>query len=179
MFDLSVDPQNDPHAPSFWWGVKFRQLHQKAVQSFHEIYGVLPVFFMQWDTSQVFLTEPSQAVIIDLESGQLRSHGRQKLWKVDYRHVKGLRPQDVAPQILDILTGERSLATWQPMIMGEMDVPEARVETLLARLAAAGIFSQHWPMREDKYTFRIFCAPELLHAMCYEEGTEFLHKAPG
>ncbi len=168
FFDLTAGSKGDRDGPTFWWAIRFKPLYEQAVADFVKMYQTQPIFYLAWPKSQVFLTDPGQAVIIDRVTGGLTHRGRRALWKVDYGAAKAFRPQDLAPQIPAVLTGAESRETWRSMVMTEITVTESRVETLLARLAAEGLYALHWPASRDKYAFRIFGHPALLESLRYE-----------
>lgn len=168
LFDLPAGPAQDVHGPCFWWTLKYKSMHERAVADFVQVYKVEPIFHLSWPRRQVFLYDPDRSVIIDRITGQLTARGRRKLWEMDYRKVKAFRPQDLAPQIVSVLSGSASREMWHPMVMGELNVPENKLETLLATLTEAGAFVLHWPTFQDRYALRMFGDPLLLESLRYE-----------
>ena len=170
LLDLPEDPSShEEGGPTLWWAFKYRPLHQQAVADFRRDYGVAPIFHFEWPRRQVFLATPAEPLIIDRASGLLAETRMHKLWLQDYRQAKAFRPQDVAPQIRDILSGARSRETWRPMTMVEFKVPSTRVERLTAQLAEQDIFARYWPGRRDHHVFRLFGQPDMLESLMYSE----------
>ena len=167
FFDLCADPKGNPDGPRLWWSLQYKPFYERAVTEFVDLYGVAPIFHLAWPGRQVFLTEPSRAMIIEVATGVLNESGRGRLWELDYRGVKAFRPQDVAPQIVAVLDGSMPRETWRPMIMAEVTVPSFRAETLATRIAAQGLFAQQWPASRDTMAFRVFGDPAVLASLPY------------
>lgn len=170
LFDLPAGPGQVQDTPSMWWVVKYKAMHRQAVTDFTQVYAVEPIFHLSWPRHQVFLSDPSHALIIDRATGSLDASGRRTLWNVDYREAKAFRPNDLAPQIPAVLSGETPLEAWKPMVMSDMVVPESDLDAFLSRLASEDAFALHWPVFEGKYAFRIFCPPALLDALRYRQA---------
>lgn len=169
LFDLPADPAHGPKGPRLWWEMHFKALHKQAVTEFVRMYEVEPIFFFNYPKRQIFLFDPGKAVIIDRGGGELTNLGVQEIWEVDYRQVKAFRPQDVAPQIREVLTGAADPDTWHPMVMGEITVPEVNLETTLRRISdAEHVFALHWPAFAGRFTFRVFGPPWFLEALRYQ-----------
>jgi hypothetical protein len=166
LFDLPSQPERGD-GPSFWWVMRFEPRYDKAVAEFVRMYEVPPIFYLGWPKHQVFLYHPDQALIIDRATGEVADHDRQSLWEEDYGKAKAFRPRDLAPQIPALLAGEGS---WQPMIMGEISVPEWQAEALLDRLGAEKIFNVHWPALHGQHMFRLFTDPVRLEEIRYQEA---------
>lgn len=174
FFDLPAGPQPDPDGPSFWWALKFKAMHEQAVAGFTQVYKVKPIFHLAWPRHQVFLADPAKALVIDRATGRLADHGKRKLWEVNYCEARAFRPQDLAPQIPAILSGEASMESWVPMVMSEITVPDDTVEMFLTRLAAEGVFSLHWPDSGERHAFRLFGEPTLLESLRYQVSLDFV-----
>ena len=167
LLDLPAGSGQDPDGPSFWWSLRYKPMYERAVTDFFGLYEVMPIFFLEWPRHQVYLTDPGQALIVDKMTGLLKESGKRKLWEVDYRAARAFRPQDVAPQISEILSGTASRSSWRPMVMAEVKVPAASVEEVIAKLSSLNVFSQHWPAFQEDCMFRVFCEPELLESLRY------------
>ncbi len=168
LFDLPAGPAPDPDAPSLWWPVKYKPLYDRARADFNNLYQVAPIFHLVWPRHQVFLTDPGQALVIEIITGLLSPRaGKRLLWEVDYRGVRAFRPQDVSPRITDTLAGTMSREAWRPLIMTEIKVPVDKVERFLDHLGALDVFWQHWPAFQDSHLFRVFGAPDLLESLRY------------
>jgi hypothetical protein len=168
LFDLPADPEQGHEGPSFWWTLKFESMHEQAVAEFVKMYGVEPIFHLAWTSHQVFLTHPDQSIIVENDTGLLTEFGRSRLWETDYRQAKAFRPQDVAPEIVRMLSGTMDRAQWRPMVMAETRVPNFKVDAFAERLAEAHVFEQHWPAYRDAHLFRMFGEPRLLEALVYD-----------
>ncbi len=170
LFDLPAGPGHDQNAPSMWWILKYKPMHKQAVADFTQVYAVEPIFHLTWARHQVFLSDPSHALIIDRATGQLDANGKHKLWEVDFREAKAFRPKDLAPQISAVLSGETPLESWKPMVMSDIVIPEYEFDAFLSRLTSENIFALHWPVFQGKFMFRLFCAPTLLEVLRYQHG---------
>ncbi|MFW5735430.1 MAG: hypothetical protein ACOCWR_10255 [Oceanidesulfovibrio sp.] len=109
-------------------------------------------------------------LIIDRDSGMLAGPRVHKLWLQDCHQAKAFRPQDVAPQIRDTLSGALDRESWRPMIMVEFKVPSTRMERLSARLAEQDVFARYWPGRREHYVFRLFADPAILESLMGSEA---------
>lgn len=171
LFDLPADPAHGPKGPRLWWEMQYKALHKQAVTGFVRLYDVEPVFYLTYPKRQVFLSDPSQALIIDRASGHLTDKGAREIWEVDYGQVKAFRPQDVAPQICETISGAVGRDAWSPMIMGEITVPEHNLEATLRRIdEAEHVFALHWPTFEGRFAFRVFGPPPFLEALRYKSA---------
>jgi len=178
LLDLPADPKRDPDGPSLWWAVRYKPIYVQVVADFVQMYSVKPIFHLAWPKHQVFLTEPACAIIVDKMTGTLTEQGKRSLWEVDYRVAKAFRPQDVAPQIAEILAHSKSRETWRPLVMAEIRVLASRVEAFIAQLGSLNVFSQYWPAFQDSHLFRVFGEPDLLESLRYAEVPVGLPFAP-
>ncbi len=105
LFDLPTDSKQGADGPRLWWAIQYKPWYERAVSDFREMYGVGPIFFLEWPKYQVFLREPSAPLIIERSTGRLAKPRTGVLWRTDYREVKAFRPADVAPLIAEILAG--------------------------------------------------------------------------
>lgn len=169
LFDLPADPEyKRDDGPSFWWSLKYKSIYDQVVADFVTMYEVEPIFHLTWVNHQVFLTHPARAVVMESGTGLLADLGRRCFWNKDYRKIKAFRPQDLAPQIKDVLSGALDPIQWQPMVMAEARIPDTKVEAFSERLASLHIFEQHWPAYRDAHAFRLFGEPQLLESLIYE-----------
>jgi hypothetical protein len=178
LLDLPADPTRDPDGPSCWWTVRYKPIYEQAVADFVQMYAVKPIFHLTRPKHQVFLIDPACVIIVDKMTGMLTKKGKRSLWEVDYRTAKAFRPQDVAPQIVEILTNSKSRETWRPLVMAEMRVSASRVEAFIVKLGSLDVFSQHWPAFQDGHMFRVFGEPDLLESLRYAEVSAGLPFAP-
>lgn len=170
LFDLPVDPVQDPNGPSLWWPFQYLSIYAQAVADFVGLYNVEPIFFLSWAGYQAFLTHPNQAVIVETDTGRMVDSERRRLWHEDYQRAKAFRPQDVAPQIKAVLHKTMDRACWRPMVMAEIRVPNSKVEALSEKLTELNVFELHWPAFRDAHLFRLFGDPNLLGFL----GRDFL-----
>jgi hypothetical protein len=71
--------------------IQYKPWYERAVSDFREMYGVGPIFFLEWPKHQVFLREPSAPLIIERSTGRLAKPRTDALWRTDYREVKAFR----------------------------------------------------------------------------------------
>ncbi len=143
------------------------------MSDFREMYGVGPIFFLEWPKHQVFLREPSAPLIIERSTGRLAKPRTGVLWRTDYREVKAFRPADVAPLIAEILAGGSPWFwddEWRPMVMSEIRVHGDNAEPLATRLAALDVYFLRWCGPGESCIFRLFGEPGLLVSLAYAEA---------